>query len=566
MTSLAYDDKTVDLPFGKMTSFEELYVDYNVESKDQWTRIRMMIHIKKPVILKHLKLEQARSFKSGEKIFCNGFQSWSESREFDLDESIPRLSAFAAPYLKYYGDAYIDLVNRKKGNFHSWTYAFIRKGEKIEFIGSLKEQTAFTLIQYDTQKGLISIEKDCKNLELAHSFPILDILLCTAKEHWVFNTYFEKMEIPLPTAPPLTGWTSWYHYYTNISEDIILQNVNAFTEKKAAIDIIQIDDGYQKAVGDWLEIRPDFPNGLARLARQIKQAGYKAGLWIAPFVCSAKSNVFQKHKDWLIQDSKGTPVKVGYNPYWGGWFYALNFYKREVQDYLMTVFKTVLLKWNYDLLKLDFLYAACIKPPSHKTRGQVMSEVMDFIRRTVGDKWILACGVPLGSAFGKVDYCRIGADIHLKWEHALLKFLGNRERVSTILALRTVLGRWQLNNRAFHNDPDVILLRDKQLQLSPVQQYTILLINTLLGNLIFTSDLVSNYSEEQWAEFQSIYKWRNSKIETVKAISKDQYLILFKNDHKNWICACNLSTKAQQFNIRKKVISLQPFESMILGK
>ena len=62
-----------------------------------------------------------------------------------------------------------------------------------------------------------------------------------------------------------------------------------------------------------------------------------------------------------------------------------------------------------------------------------MNDTMTFLRNSCGDKLILGCGVPLGSAFGLVDYCRIGADIHLEWEHKLLKFLENRERVSTCL-------------------------------------------------------------------------------------------------------------------------------------
>ncbi|EKC48560.1 hypothetical protein OBE_15116, partial [human gut metagenome] len=39
-----------------------------------------------------------------------------------------------------------------------------------------------------------------------------------------------------------------------------------------------------------------------------------------------------------------------------------------------------------------------------------MCEAMDFLRECVGEKMILGCGVPLMPAFGKVDYCRIGAD------------------------------------------------------------------------------------------------------------------------------------------------------------
>ena len=85
------------------------------------------------------------------------------------------------------------------------------------------------------------------------------------------------MELPKPKHQPLTGWTSWYNYYTNISEEIILKNTSAFAEKEVPIDVIQIDDGYQSRVGDWLKIKPSFPNGMGKVAKEIKNKGFKAG-------------------------------------------------------------------------------------------------------------------------------------------------------------------------------------------------------------------------------------------------------------------------------------------------
>ncbi len=563
-TTLSYNGKTVTLAPDKMTFQDELYVDYKIEQQSNTTRIQLMIHPKEPVVLKSLKLEGSKNFKAHEKIFCNGFQSWSESREYSLDEKIPSLNALARPYLKYSGDAYFDSIKRGKGLFHSWTYGYIKSGNKIDFIGSLSESTAFTLIQYDSKMGTVSIEKECNELVLEHSFPILDIFLAEGNISWVFDEYFKQMNIQSPKAPPLTGWTSWYNYYTDISETIILKNADAFQEKNAAIDIIQIDDGYQQYIGDWLKINDRFPNGMQYLAQQIKSKGFKAGIWLAPFICETKSEIFQTKKHWLIQDKKGKPIRVGYNPHWKSWFYSLNFYHKEVQDYLLGVFKIIFEKWAYHLIKLDFLYAACIQPPSNKTRGQMMNDVMLFLRTSIGNNWILACGVPLGSAFGKVDYCRISTDIHLKWEHQILKSLGHRERVSTIAALRTTLNRWQLNGRGFHNDPDVILLRDTNIKLNHTQQYTVLLINTLLGNLIFTSDDVDHYSDEQWAEFQSIYKWQNSDIQSVESQGSDIYLIRFKKENLKWICVCNLTKKIQLIPIGKSSIELLAYESIVL--
>ena len=563
-TTLSYDEKTVVLIPGKMTFLDELYVDYKMESKNNSTRIQIMIHPKQQIVLNTLKLVRKHSFEIHEKVFCNGFQSWSESREYALDEKIPKLNSFTHPYFKYFGDTRFEGIKRGKNYFHSWTYGYIKRAGKLNFVGSLNESTAFTIIQYDVKLGEISIEKECKSLVLEHSFPILDIFIAEGNEPWVLNEYFKTMNIPPPKAPLITGWTSGHNNNINISEEIVLKNAEAFMEKGIPIDIILVDEGYQNHVGDWLKIKSTFPNGMQYVARQIKNKGFKAGIGLAPFVCEIKSDIFQNKKHWLLKDSNGQPIRAGYNPRWGGWFYALNFYQKEVQDYLLSIFKIVFEKWGYDLVKLGFLFAACIHPPSNKTSGQMMNDAMQFLRTTIGNNWMIASGAPLGSSFGKVDYCSVGANTDLQWENSFSKFLGNRERSSAIQALRSVLGRWQLNGAVFHNDPGLIQLRDVDTKLSPTQQFTILIINTLLGNMTFTADFAGNYSDEQWDEFLNIYHWRNSEIKFVETVNKDIYLIRFRKKDINWVCACNLTKKAQKVSVGKVIVELEGFESLIL--
>ncbi len=563
--TLFYDQTNVELTPNKMSFYEELYVDYKIETQANYQRIQLTVHPKQNIILQDLVLQFQFNFQSTDRLFCNGYQSWSESREFLPSESIPRLKRMARPWLKYFGDEYIDSVKRGKGHLHSWTYGYIRRHQNIAFIGSLDEKTAFTVIQYDSTNQQVNIHKDCRNLQLSHSFPLLDLYISTGTPPPPFQNYFQLMDVKKPSAPSLVGWTSWYHYYTDITEAIILKNLEAFASKNAPIDIIRIDDGYQTKVGDWENIKDEFPNGMAPIAEQIHDKGYKAGLWIAPFVCEKQSSIFQRYPEWLLKDKKGQPLKVGYSPLWNGWFYALDFYNKGVQDYLTGVIFTMLHKWDFDLLKIDFLYAVCLVPPVGKTRGQVMNDALQFLREQCGDKWILACGVPLGSAFGLVDYCRIGADIHLEWEHRFLKWLNNRERVSTIVALRTVLGRWQLNGQVFHNDPDVFILRDQLNKLTPDQQYSILLINTLLGNLLFTSDYVGDYSPEQWSEWESIAQWKDSQIKSVDNPSKDIYLIHFHHTEKNYTAICNLRTKASEVQFKGQLYRLEPTESMVVS-
>jgi len=564
---LQYNNQTVEFPFNKMTFFDELYIDFKQVDKGNYQTYHLAIHPKQTIQIKKLSLVFNHAYVSSEdpRIFCNGYQSWSESREYQLGEKIPSLK-FWAKSRQYFGDEHIKEIPRGKNKFHSWTYTYIKQSNNFTFLGSLKENAAFTYFIHDMEAHQLIVEKDCSGLELSHSFPILDLMVGKGKEQSVFDQWKNEMDLPALRAQPSTGWTSWYNYYTDISEEIILKNLNAFSEIKTPLDYIQIDDGYQTQVGDWLSIKSSFPNGMAQVAQKIKQANYKAGIWLAPFICDAKSEIFKQKNHWLIKDKNGKPFVAGKIKLWGGNFYVLDFYQKEVQDYLIQVIGIFTEKWGFDFLKFDFLYAVCIFPTKNKTRGQIMHDAMEFLKIQAGDKMILGCGVPLGSAFGKVDFCRIGADVHLQWEDKLQRFHGNRERVSTLLSLCSTLGRWQLNNRVFYNDPDVFILRKENNKLTPNQQYTLLTINALCGNLLFTSDFVDEYSPEQWSEFELIYQLQNSEVKEVQNLTNDKYLITFNQGEKRFVAACNLSNKKTSFLVKKQQFELDPFESIILKK
>jgi alpha-galactosidase len=327
----------------------------------------------------------------------------------------------------------------------------------------------------------------------------------------------------------------------------------------------QIDDGWQTAVGDWLTVKPAFPHGMRHISLKIKEKGLQPGLWLAPFVVSAKSELMRRHPEWLLKDAKGKPIKVGWNPMWYGWYYALDFYQDGVREYLSGVFHTVLDKWGFDLLKLDFLFAVALAPPPGKTRGGVMWEAMEFLRRLMGNKRMLACGVPLGAAFGLADYCRIGGDVHLSWRHPMLSFLRHRERVDTLSALRSTLGRWQLNGRAFQNDPDVFILRNENQHLNPAQQETLLLINVLLGSLLFTSDDFGKYSAEQKAELEEALSWQGSQISSVVEWTEDVWQIALVQGASSWSAFSNLTSQDKKLSLPNGAwVDLRPFETLIL--
>ena len=558
---LSFNGKSEQLHPGKTNSFEELYVNFNTEEMHGGQHWSLFIHPKQDIVIQKLEISFDMNLPAGTRFFANGYQSWSESRLYKLDEGISPIRKAARPYFGFSGDDRIQNIPRKKGHLHSWSYTYFKKPGSTLLVGSTSERSGFTLFLFDKSTNTLTIRKDLDKLALSHSFPALDFWMGESTEADVFDSWFAAMGLDKKTSPVQLGWTSWYHFYNNISAPKILENLETISQSELPFDTFQIDDGWQTATGDWFSVKPSFPDGMGSVASKIKAAGLKPGLWLAPFIASAKSELVRKHPEWILRDKKGKPIKAGWNPYWGGWYFALDFYNAGFRDYLSGVFHTILDKWGYEVLKLDFLFAVCLNPPGGKTRGGVMWEAMEFLRMLSGDRQILACGAPLGSCFGHVDFCRIGADTHLKWEHKLLKLLRHRERVSSISALRSVLGRWQLNQRAFLNDPDVFILRKENQHLSPDQQNTLLTVNALLGGVLFTSDNVGAYSAEEQAELEAALELRNSQIRLIREIYPDVFRIDFEQNGVRYYAVCNLSN--QKCNV-DKTIELQAFETLVL--
>ena len=252
------------------------------------------------------------------------------------------------------------------------------------------------------------------------------------------------------------------------------------------------------------------------------------GIWLAPFAVEKKSILVREHPDWLLRDENGEPQPGGCN--WSG-FYGLDIYNEEFRAYLKKVFDTVIREWGYGLLKLDFLYAACLIPRRDKTRAQVMYDGMRLLRELAGDTLILGCGVPLAPAFGLVDYCRIGCDMTLNWLGDRIMRPLHREVPSTRNTLLNTVYRRQLDGRAFRSDPDVFLLRDDNMKLTRRQRETLAIVNALFGAVCFTSDNVGDYDPDKRAVYDRLKKLSRADVLGVEP-HRGKLIIRYREDGK----------------------------------
>lgn len=495
---------------------------------------KIVMSSKSPVSDINISYEIPYNFNEKHRIFVNGFQSWTDSREYEKWEKMKYVNRLSLPILKLIGttgsgDYSFKKFKAKKGLFYGYSYSYVRCEQQYSLWGSLNERTGYTTFTFDTNKNTLVVSKDLQGLVVNGEYELLNFTNLTGTENEVFDAYFEMLNIAKPRVGRTTGYTSWYNYYENITQSDIESDLEAFVQSGKHFDIFQLDDGYQTAVGDWLTIKKDkFPNGMRYISDIIHQKDMKAGLWLAPFGAKIGSKIATEHPDWLIKNAKGKPIIAGRN--WGG-FYGLNIYNDEVREYIKKVFDVVLNEWNFDMVKLDFLYAAAMVPLCNKTRGQIMCEAMDFIRECVGDKLILGCGVPLFPSFGKVDYCRIGADVGLGWRRNLSSKLTHREDVSSENTLNCTVFRRQLNGRAFVNDPDVILLRNYNIHLNDTQKSIIADINRVYGGLIFLSDRISRYDDFGLKKLDTIMNNSNIEIVCSEYVKKDVLKIQYRENN-----------------------------------
>src|SRR5258708_6436634 len=100
--------------------------------------------------------------------------------------------------------------------------------------------------------------------------------------------------------PVPTGWCSWYCFGPRVTAEQVLQNLDVISQKVPKLKYVQIDDGYQTAMGDWLETGKAFGGDVVAVLKEIRKRGFEPAIWVAPFVAEQSSHVFQQHPEWFI--------------------------------------------------------------------------------------------------------------------------------------------------------------------------------------------------------------------------------------------------------------------------
>lgn len=253
-------------------------------------------------------------------------------------------------------------------------------------------------------------------------------------------------------APP-TGWCSWYCFGPKVTADNVLANLAAMQQWFPALKFVQVDDGYQPTMGDWLDTGPGFGGRpVQEILQAIRTGGREPAIWVAPFIASGDSRILREHPDWFVQGEDGKPLSSD-RVQFGGWrlgpWFVLDGTHPEVQRHFETLFATMRQQWGVTYFKLDATFWGMIRGGRFHdptaTRVEAYRRGMAAIRKGAeSGSYLLGCNHPIWPSLGLIDGSRSSLDIDRNWRSVMRT---GRENL---------LRGWQ-NGVLWWNDPDTLV-------------------------------------------------------------------------------------------------------------
>lgn len=486
---------SAEFPIGKVEEIfylgenTPLFIEENVSFADETSIERFLV-----LLSRRLLDGQKEGF-----VYINGWESWSYTAPIPLKRKfkppnlgIPFFTRIARDTLHYRYD-------EKASTSHMVSALSSKDTEFV--IGFLPNKVQFTTIR--VKRNLLEASAWLDGVK-KKSVKSKTLTIIPGKWPNAFKEYSSLLTKELKTKrkKSTSGWCSWYYYYRGVSEGAILRDLKYISSMGYPLDYFQVDDGYQKHIGEWLETNERFPHGLKWLAQKIKEYGYKPGLWLAPFLMAERAKAFREHPDWILR-RKGKMVRGAFNPYWhktDGKIYALNVEKEDVLKFIENILQQ-LVSYGFEYIKADFLYAGAMAGDysGQKNRAEIYRNAIKRMRDAIGkDALLLGCGAPMEPAMDLFDLMRVGPDVAINWNPKPWERIGAKlfrlPNVPCILnAARNPIHRWWLND-VWINDPDVIVLR------KPMTLHEARFLSTIVflsGGQVFFSEPLSNLTSNR---------------------------------------------------------------------
>ncbi|RDC57340.1 alpha-galactosidase [Pedobacter chinensis] len=211
----------------------------------------------------------------------------------------------------------------------------------------------------------------------------------------------------------LTLLNNWEATYFDFDENKLFGLIK--DTKKLGVDLFLLDDGWfankyprngdVAGLGDWGENKKKLPNGIASLVKEAENNEVKFGIWIEPEMVNPKSELYEKHPDWVVKQPKREE------------FYfrnqlVLDLTNPKVQDFVFGVVDDLFkqnpnlayIKWDCNAVIYN-AHSAYLKNQSHfyieYVRG--LYQVLERIRKKYPTVPMMLCS----GGGGRVDYAAL---------------------------------------------------------------------------------------------------------------------------------------------------------------
>lgn len=374
------------------------------------------------------------------------------------------------------------------------------EGQDRTLLGFASCQRFIGRFSFDATRLRISLDTENKVLAPGASWELEPFLALTGPDREVLlDTLTQEIAQHHPRLrhePVPTGWCSWYCFGPAVTDQNIYDNLEWAAANLPTLRYIQIDDGYQPFMGDWLATGEAFGGSVQTVLKAIAQRGFEPALWVAPFIAERGSRLFTEHPDWFVQDETGAPLAsstIGFGGWRRGPWYCLDGTHPAVQSHLEALFQTLHQDWGVTYFKLDANYWGAIHGGYHfdknATRIEAYRRGMEAILRGAGqDSILLGCNHPIWPSLGLIHASRSSNDIERSWESF------------TKTGRENLYRGWQ-NGRLWWNDPDCLLLTGDLPENELVFHATLLYAT---GGMLLSGDDMTTLSPEQRVMLQKM--------------------------------------------------------------
>ena len=109
--------------------------------------------------------------------------------------------------------------------------------------------------------------------------------------------------------PKLTLLNNWETTFFDFNDEKL--NYLVDDAVKLGVDLFLLDDGWfgnkyprkddKAGLGDWQETKSKLPGGIGPVIKSAEEKGIKFGIWIEPEMVNPKSELYEKHPEWVLK-------------------------------------------------------------------------------------------------------------------------------------------------------------------------------------------------------------------------------------------------------------------------